>query len=1017
VADVERHQRINTFEEGFMSRIIGVGWVTVLTMGLMAADLAAQPVDFEGVIAGARRAPRGAAAGPFRDFNEVTAGAEKVEGLFTLYRKGEHVYAEFMPHQLNQPLLVPVTIARGIGQTGVPITRSDEPVIIFRRVDDRIQLVRRNIHFKATPGSSLDKSVKQNYTDSVLMALPIVAVNPMRGGAVLIDLSDIFMTDFAQLGLGMVDRSRSSWVKVKGFQNNMELEVETTFTGMNRRATGGQNDPVADHRGITVVIHYSLMKTPDYGYQPRMADDRVGHFLSANKDFAITDADSNFVRMINRWRLEKANPRAKLSPPRKQIVWYVEDTVPIEYRPYVEEGIREWNKAFEKIGFKDTIAVRWEESGRDDFDPEDTNYCTFRWVTGDIGGAMSCMRASPLTGELIDGDVVFDAGFIRAWKQSYALLIGTTTAADGQEMQSSPLAVGEVISPILASKMGYGDPTAGNLLGMGALQRNPNRMVPEVVPADQNVLAWELAKNAARGGRGSCQFQSGIQRDFALAAIAMSEAASAEQTPAPVRPTAPSTPPASPAAPATADSKDKAAKPEPPKRPEARRPQPKDELPEEFVGQAIKHIVMHEVGHSLGLRHNFKASTMLKTDQLHDVSITHVKGLVGSVMDYSPINIAPKGKKQGDYYSITLGPYDYWAIEYAYKPAEGDEASELKKIAARAPEQDLIYGTDEDVLLNDDPYTNRFDLGSDPCEFGKERIELASELLKDLDARVVKDGDSWARTRRAFNLLLQQWGDGATLASQFVGGQSVSRDHKADKDARDPIVPVAGAKQRDCLKFLVDTILSDKSFQFSPGLLRRLGTERWMHWGSSSNAGPGIDISVLEKILGIQKIVLGHCLSGQTLARLQNQQLQAEPKSDPLRMEEVFRSLTDGVWSDLDHLGASKDDKAAKFALSTMRRSLQREYLRRLSTMVLGTTQAGADDIFAYVVFVRGGDRSVPADARALARLHLKEISSRIGKVLETTNLTIDDPSRAHLEECRHRIAKILEANLDVREP
>ena len=103
-----------------------------------------------------------------------------------------------------------------------------------------------------------------------------------------------------------------------------------------------------------------------------MADDRVGHFLSATKDFGVPDADSNFVRMINRWRLEKANPHAKLSPPQKQIVWYVEDTVPIEYRPYVEEGIREWNKAFEKIGFKDAIAVRWEEAGRDEFDPEDT---------------------------------------------------------------------------------------------------------------------------------------------------------------------------------------------------------------------------------------------------------------------------------------------------------------------------------------------------------------------------------------------------------------------------------------------------------------------------------------------------------------------------------------------------------------------------------------------------------------------------------------------------------------------
>ncbi len=184
---------------------------------------------------------------------------------------------------------------------------------------------------------------------------------------------------------------------------------------------------------------------------------------------------------------------------------------------------------------------------------------------------------------------------------------------------------------------------------------------------------------------------------------------------------------------------------------------------------------MHEVGHSLGLRHNFKASTMLTADQLHDTAITRAKGLVGSVMDYSPINIAPKGKKQGDYYTTTLGPYDYWAIEYAYKPVDGDEATELKKIAARAPEHDLVYATDEDAFLNDDPYVNRWDLGADPCEFGKDRIALAAELLKNLDERVVKDGESWARTRRAFSILLEQWGDGAMLASQYIGGQSVSR--------------------------------------------------------------------------------------------------------------------------------------------------------------------------------------------------------------------------------------------------
>jgi hypothetical protein len=290
--------------------------------------------------------------------------------------------------------------------------------------------------------------------------------------------------------------------------------------------------------------------------------------------------------------------------------------------------------------------------------------------------------------------------------------------------------------------------------------------------------------------------------------------------------------------------------------------------------------------------------------------------------------------------------------------------------------------------------------------------------MKNLDARVVKDGESWARTRRAFGLLLQQWGDGAVLASQYVGGQSVSRDHKADKDARDPIMPVPGAKQRDCLKFITDAILSDKSFQFSPALLRRLGTERWNHWGVDQWYGAGVDISVLERILGIQKIVLGHCLSAATLARLENQQLQVDSGSNPLRMDEVFRSLTDGIWSDLDHpTPSSPDPKGSKFVLSTIRRNLQREYLRRLGTMVLGQSPSSYADLFGYVVFTGGRGGSVPADARALARLHLKEIASRISKVVETSNLAIDDTSRAHLEESRHRIAKVLEANLDAREP
>ena len=92
---------------------------------------------------------------------------------------------------------------------------------------------------------------------------------------------------------------------------------------------------------------------------------------------------------------------------------------------------------------------------------------------------------------------------------------------------------------------------------------------------------------------------------------------------------------------------------------------------------------MHEVGHTLGLRHNFKASTIFTLDALNTKT---GKPLLGSVMEYDAVNIAPEGKKQGDYYTTTIGPWDYWVIEYAYKPIDAskpeDELKELHKIAS-----------------------------------------------------------------------------------------------------------------------------------------------------------------------------------------------------------------------------------------------------------------------------------------------------------------------------------------------
>ncbi len=950
-----------------------------------------------------------------QDFNQLTQGAKTYEGFITLHEKDQHLYAEIKPQLLEQPILAPMVIARGSANAGQPMNFGDEWVLAFHRIGDNLQLIRKNIHFTAPAGSALEKAVKQNYTDSILMSLPILSISP-RGGGLVVDFADIFLGDFAQVGFGMMDRSRSRWFKIRAYPDNVEIQVEATFSGsrFGRSRFSGGPSAVIDPRGITMVLHYSLCKAPDHGYQPRMADYRVGHFLNSVTDFANPNPDTNAKRMINRWRLEKANHGAKLSPPKKQIIWYIEDNVPEEYRPFVQEGILEWNKAFEKIGFKDAIAVRWQNE-RDDFEPEDINYCTLRWITTGNTFAMSGLRSSPLTGEIIDGDVIFDTSWIKQWKEEYALLVGIPTPvgqgrAEDQFIGAIPLAVGEVLSPIMAAKQGYGQltPPPGSrrsdafnaaMMGANGSMGGVNRiggnapMVLDIVPANWDPIQAQLQQRLSMGKMAACNYGAAKSHEMRFAALVLSMAADTDTDTAP---------------PKKDDAGDKKEKPkEDAKEKKEKEKAPEPKLPDEFLGQAIKEVVMHEVGHSLGLRHNFKASTMLRPDQLNDTSITRVKGMTGSVMDYNPINVAPKGQKQGDFASTTIGPYDYWAIEYAYAPVMGNEEAELKKIAARSPDPDLAFGTDDD-FRNNDPHVNTYDLSSDTLAYGKTRMAMACEMLKDLDKKVVKDGDSWARLRGAFVSCIHQFGNGAYLAAEYIGGQSVNRDFKGTDKARDPVTPISGDRQREAIKLLVEQILSDKAFQFSPALLRKLITESWQDERYYS----GSEYPIYRVILNIQEIALDQCLDPSVLQRIQNQEMQSEPNSHPLKIAEVFRSLSDGIFTEL----AAPPTGATPFSISTIRRNLQREYVKRLSGMVLGAKNDSSMGSLGYVIFL-GGQSSTPPDAKNLARLHLEELGKKIDTLVGPTNLKIDDTTLAHLKELKFRINKVLNANLSVNEP
>ncbi len=880
-------------------------WGPALARGEEPKPAQAAPTTPAAAPAAAAPAAASAPATPpkYPPYADVIKDFEAVDGLVKLHHKGNRLLAELTSSQMNRDFIVLISIAKGIGRkpfllSGMSWGFGDDWVWQFRKVDDRIQLVRRNVRFTASKGDPQEKAVNLAYTDSVLFSLPIATMSP--SGAYVVDLTPVFMGDLPQISAVLPGFSfseiKSSWAAVKGFPNNIELEVAATYA-----SSGLQDiDSVADSRGATINVHYSISLLPQTGYQPRMADDRVGYFLTVVKDWSHKGDDDRFVRYINRWDLQKADASAELSPPKKPIIFYLEKTIPFVYRKPIREGIAEWNKAFEKAGFANAVEVRQQED-KDDWDPEDIRYNTFRWITAGAGFAMGPSRVNPSTGQILDADVIFDADFLQFWKQEYENFTPESVAA----MTGGPL--------------------------------------------DLKSYQEQLKKEGDSHGA-ACELHHGLARELAFGAAVLS-----------ARPT---------------------------------NPVERDKL----IMQGLKEVTMHEIGHTLGLRHNFKASTMLTLDEMNDPAKTKDTGLSGSVMDYAPANLMPQSMKQGDYFSTTIGPYDLWAIEYGYKPLSGGtdgEVAELKKIAARSGEPALAYATDEDTRgIDPDPLSNRFDLGKDPIAYAKLRAQLISEQWPKVIEETAKAGEGYQKVRQVFGILLGNHGRAMYFASRYLGGVYVNRAHKGDANAQAPFVIVEAARQREALALVEEQIFSDKPFQFPPDLYNYLASTRWSHWGSQVPFRN--DYPVHEVIAMWQDRILEQLLSPLTLERLHDSELHLPADQDALTTPELLDRLTKAIFSEVDKMPDGEYTNR-KPAISSLRRNLQRVYLKRLAQLAMGNSDA-------------------PQDCQTVAYAELTGLEGRINTLLKN-NTKLDTYSRAHLEETASRIHKVVDARLNLATP
>lgn len=341
-----------------------------------------------------------------------------------------------------------------------------------------------------------------------------------------------------------------------------------------------------------------------------------------------------------------------------------------------------------------------------------------------------------------------------------------------------------------------------------------------------------------------------------------------------------------------------------------------------ILKEGVYYLVLHELGHTLGLNHNMKATTWLDPKKINDEAFTSVNGLAGSVMDYPAANLAPLQSPQGQYYTTTPGPYDLWAIEFGYSD-KVDDAPYRKTLLARSTEPGLAFGNDADDMRSPgrgiDPRVNIYDITSDVIGHSADRIRrIRASTNKALD-RYTSDGGSYHELRDAFMMLTKDHATTAGVVARYLGGVYVERAAPGQTDAPRPLTPVPTDQQKRAMRVLTEQVFAPDALEAPEKLLAyaRL-TRRSFDFGEENE-----DIPLHALLMKIPNAAFDHIFHPKTLARLSDTALYGRPYP----LADMLGDLTTAIFY-ADRTGD----------VSSIRRMVQAEYVQRL-IQVVGTRE------------------------------------------------------------------------------
>ena len=809
---------------------------------------------------------------------EVTEGDTEYAGLFTFYRDQEtgETTLRLEPEQFDREYIYFIHIADGVVDAG-SFRGAYGPRFVFtlERRFDEVAIIRENTAFYFDPDNAISRASEANIARAVLAVQPIVAKDE-ETGALLIEADSLFLSEAwtqlspsrdpdadprRQFTVGDFDADKSQILALRSYPLNTDIEVEYVFHNPKPLVYG--SDAVTDPRNISVKAMHSLIEMPDNDYQPRMADARLGSFNQRITDLTSTQS-APYRDVINRWHLVKQDPDAAVSDPVEPITWWIENTTPVEWRPLIEAAALEWNKAFEKAGFSNAVAVKTQPDDAD-WDAGDLRYNVLRWTSSPNPpfGGYGPSFANPRTGQLLGADIMLEYSFLNRSTLARELI-------QGESAGQHPLLWPELHTCAI-----------NNVLGMGTA--------------------------------------------FAASAIDMAGGDAA--------------------------------------------------IEEQLRRDRMYYLILHEIGHTLGMNHNMKATQILDREQIQNPDVLQSGILAGSVMDYPAVNYAPTEAEQTLFYTIAPGPYDDWYIEYAYSPGLSDpdqEAERLAAIAARSSQPELVFGNDADDMRSPgtglDPRVNIYDLSSDSIGYAASQMELMQRTLNKMATWEPEAGDSYQQVVDGASLIIRLWGISAGVMSRWVGGVYVDRSVVGQEGGSEPLTPVERDQQKRAMAMLAEHLFSPSAFDVEGALWQQTAPERrgFDHYGYTE------DPKVHEAVLAGQKRVLDHLLHPVVLKRIVDTALYG----NAYPLDEMLPDLTAAIFA------ADQDTSVNAF-----RRNLQAEYVDRLGRIVTAGDSDGFDTsaqaMALYELDQLATMLSERPDSDTVTQAHTRYLSLKIEAVIE----------------------------------